>query len=41
MAQLLAETFDQKRKLKKAAKKILTSTMLQGLTAEEIKMLTG
>lgn len=36
IAQTLAETFDQKRKLKKAAKKILTSSMLQGLTAEEI-----
>lgn len=41
VAETLAETFDQKRKLKKAAKKILTNNMLQGLSQEEIDLLAG
>ena len=35
VAEGLAENFDQKRKLKRAAKKILTANMLATLTAEE------
>jgi len=36
-AETLAESFDQKRKLKTAAKKILTHTMLQNLSPNEFE----